>query len=415
VFLSVRRRHAALWVKEEWMRGYLTTLKSISKFLFVVLAAMALTSLLICLLTITNPWTVDVVTAQAPARATPGSGFILHFDTTLAQFEVITLPTLANTARRPHDLLPSPSGEASSGPAGDEIWYTDPVADKIGHLVYTATNDYTITEFNLPQGSEPFEIAEYNGYLWFTARRGDWIGRLEISTTNIVSFALTANSQPWSIDIGSDGSIWFTEKQANQLGRLIVTDTNDFDLIEYPISQAGSQPDGLLVVPLSAPNPDVVFFTITAPPDQNRLGLLDLASNSLILTDPLPAPSYPVNLAIANANNDLWFTELSGNRLSFVSFGTFTIPRGYVVPTAGSQPYDLAVDPNGVVWFTERAGRNMGRLSLEMTMAQFTEYAVPSQLGPIWLQGIALDSQDNLWLAAFTPQAIYLPAILKGS
>jgi streptogramin lyase len=344
--------------------------------------------------------------AKVDSAATLGNGFILRFDPTLTQFQVITLPTVAGRPRQPHSLA------VISHSTNDEIWYTDLGTDRIGRLIYTTTNEYAFTEFDLPVGSEPFDLVANNGYIWFTARSGNWIGRLEINTTQLVTFPVpTANSTPWSIDIGSDDSIWFTEKAASKLGRLIVADTNNFTFMEYPTLGTDAQPQGLTVVHQSLF--DLVWYSETVSP--NRLVMLDLAQlppNNYIATEPLPSPSYPVNLA--HRGDNIWFTQLLANKVSRILLGTFTDIVSYPVPTANSQPYDLVVDSNKDVWFTERVGGHLGRHRNGVSVLD--EYAVPAYLRPIWLQGTALASQNSntIWLAGFVPHSVYLPAILKG-
>ncbi len=336
---------------------------------------------------------------EAISAVTPGDGFILRFDPTVTQFQVITLPTVAGQPRQPHSLA------IIANSTNDEIWYTDLGADKIGRLIYTDTNDYTFTEIALPADSEPFDLVANDGYIWFTARGGNWIGRLEISTIQLFTF--TVNTAPWSIDVGSDGSIWFSAKEANQLGQLIVTDTNDFAVISYPIPTANSQPHGLTVV--LGPSEDRIWFTDTNPA-QNRLALLNLALDKFITATTLPEPSYPVNLV--NDGDDIWFTELLGNKISRFHIATLAFPVQYDVPTTHSQPYDLVVAANGDVWFSERTGGNLGKLANNADTP--IEYALPAWLSPIWLQGIALGGQNKVWLAGFVPRQIYLPAIFKG-
>ena len=333
-----------------------------------------------------------------------GPAFLLRFDPTISQFQVITLPV---QFKNPHSLAIVDNG------SNQDIWFTDPGANGLGRLTYTATNDLATAFYSLPSGSVPVDLIARGEYLWFTAREGNWIGRLEISTTQIVSFPIpTQNSMPLSIDIGSDGSIWFTEHNANQLGRLIVTDTMNFSWFEYSLPFTGSRPSGLAVVPI--PGADRIWFSSTSQ-TQSRVALMNLAVQppnnffTVVTFSEATDPSYPLNLV--HDQDNMWFTELLGNRLGKIHIATLVIPVFFNVPTANSQPYDIIV-AKGDVWFTERLGERLGYL--EKNANTPIEYPVPAYLSPIWLQGVAVDQQDKIWLAGFPPVRSYLPAIFKG-
>ncbi len=342
------------------------------------------------------------VTAETPARGqaiqtetSASNGYLLRFDTTITQFNVITLPTVTGESRRPESVVV----------VGNDIWYTDPGVNRIGRLVYTDTTHYEFFEIQLPTGSTPFDMVENGGYLWFTTQNGDWIGRLEISTTAVVSFPLTSGSVPWRLDVAADGSIWFTERTANKLGHLVVTDTTNYSLTEYDIPENASNPEGIAV------GGTKVWFGETAPADNTKViefNTLQLPPDDFKTISAIPGSGYPVNLMFDGEN--LWTTELLGNNLSWVKTSTLGSIFQYPVPTVNAQPYNL-VRTTGYVWFTERTGRQLGRYYIER--GQFTEYPMPLE-PPFWTTGIGADGAGNIWVTGFEIQQVYLPLVLKG-
>ena len=363
-------------------------------------------------LTFTAIWTLETGSAAvapeaAPqAQATSGGAYLLRFDPTITQFQVITLPASFD---QPHQLA------VVANSTNRDVWFTDLTADKIGRLTYTDTNDFEVTAYDLPANSEPFDLLVQSGFVWFTARKGNYIGRLTISSGLTATFPLpTPDSLPLNLSLGSDGSFWFVEQGAGQLGRLVVTDTNDSALTEYPIPAVYTQPQGLTLVNQSGL--DQVWFSvrdITAP-NFHRIIQFDPSQpppDDFKSTGPLSNPSNPVNLD--SRGNDIWFTELWGNNISLVFFSTFGFADRVPVPTANSQPYDLTIAPNGDIWFSERTGRKLGQLVEGMSGAQITEFAIPQSLSSAWLQGVALDDQDRVWLTAFVPASVYLPLVLR--
>lgn len=97
---------------------------------------------------------------------------------------------------------------------------------------------------------------------------------------------------------------------------------------------------------------------------------------------PLPQPgSYPGQLALEDGGGAVWVTERDGNRL-----GRFDVAAGewaeYIIPTAGSQPWGLALDGAGGLWFAESAGNKIGRLDL--ASGAIDEYPVPTPDSEPW-------------------------------
>lgn len=102
-----------------------------------------------------------------------------------------------------------------------------------------------------------------------------------------------------------------------------------------------------------------VWFTL---PDANAIGSLELTGTEPVYTQyPLPTPdSEPYRLVVAAGQ--VWFTQRQGNRI-----GRLTIADGllveYPVPTAASQPTGIDVAPDGRVWFAESAGNQLAVLT----------------------------------------------------
>ncbi|MBI5181885.1 MAG: hypothetical protein HZA06_03110 [Nitrospirae bacterium] len=95
--------------------------------------------------------------------------------------------------------------------------------------------------------------------------------------------------------------------------------------------------------------------------------------------------------------------------------------KEFSIPTPYSQPFKIAVDKNGIVWFTEQGSDALGRF--DPKAAKFSEHPLPSAKGAgarRWkfsetekkaftggfsvssvgsLAGIAIDSKGNIWFA----------------
>jgi streptogramin lyase len=72
----------------------------------------------------------------------------------------------------------------------------------------------------------------------------------------------------------------------------------------------------------------------------------------------------------------------------------------YALPTAGSSPEGVTVTANGVAWFTESNGNQIGKVT---AAGQFAEYPIPPAQndsgGP---QGITVGADNNLWFTTYS-------------
>jgi streptogramin lyase len=349
----------------------------------------------------------------APAeRDSAQVGRVLRFDPVGESFESFTVPT---GGASPHSV------DVVSNSTNLDVWFTEPEADKIGRLVYTATNDYAFYEYPVSAGGEPLNLVAdgERGLVWFTERAGNRIGRLELDSGGApyVGFGVpTANSRPAGIDLAPDGSVWFTEMGADQIGHLVVTSTTDFDLAEYEIPQFSGLPSASDPYGIYVENPDRIWFAETARDQLVRFQPstypFDKEAAFAGAGQLQESGGYLYNLTYDPANSLLWVSELLGNRVSFYFPGTLPGLQ-YPVPTPNSRPYDLAADSAGTLWFSEQRGGKLGKLvrvGAGFTITQ--EYAVP--LPNARPEGVAVDAQDKVWLAASSWEKVYLPLVGKN-
>lgn len=63
------------------------------------------------------------------------------------------------------------------------------------------------------------------------------------------------------------------------------------------------------------------------------------------------------------------------------------------VPTPNSFPHEIIVDNNGIVWFAEKEGNNIGKFDPQTE--EFTEYKIPTQSSKT--PGVEADDSGNIW------------------
>jgi streptogramin lyase len=126
-------------------------------------------------------------------------------------------------------------------------------------------------------------------------------------------------------------------------------------------------------------------------------------------THPLPPPhqpkEYPVDPELAKYLSSI---NLGGGRTTWTyDLKAFPRPRGadtkviiteYQIPRAGSSPHDVAVDREGMVWYDDFQGANIGRL--DPRTGEFKEWTLPTLRPGLLVNAltIELDKQGNPWL-----------------
>jgi streptogramin lyase len=87
----------------------------------------------------------------------------------------------------------------------------------------------------------------------------------------------------------------------------------------------------------------------------------------------VPTAAAGPNEIAMGPDGALWFTEFSGNKVGRITTaGTIT---EYRVPTPASNPAEIAPGPDGALWFTEYSGNKIGRIT---TAGVIAEYPVPT-------------------------------------
>jgi virginiamycin B lyase len=96
---------------------------------------------------------------------------------------------------------------------------------------------------------------------------------------------------------------------------------------------------------------------------------------------------------VAEAPGRLWFTLPAENMIGslVVSSTTTNTIQYYPVPTANSEPYDLAY-ADGVIWFTERLGNKLGRL--EISTGEIEEFSIPTVFYVNYLPLVGVDQAE---------------------
>lgn len=127
--------------------------------------------------------------------------------------------------------------------------------------------------------------------------------------------------------------VWFTESGADRIGRLIYTATSEYLYEPYGLP-AGSKPLSLIA------SDDVIWFTA---PGADAVGRLDPSTGDVEMFE-VGAGTYPADLAVG-PNGHIWFTQMMADQLAEL---VITSTTDYAVnvytdsPLSGGRPRGIA-------------------------------------------------------------------------
>jgi streptogramin lyase len=249
-------------------------------------------------------------------------------------------------------------GGMTQGPKGKDIWFTEPLNNKIAKI----DKHGKLTEFVLPEpGTFPQDITVGpDDNLWFTAgfaagapgseNAPPKIGRIT-RAGEITEFALSsAEGPPHEITTGPDGNLWFTRPLGNRIGRITV----DGLVTNFVVPTPNSRPDGITSGPDGA-----LWFTERLA---DKVGRLTTAG--LFTEVPLPPLALGVRrpaFITAGPDRNVWITEISAKSIARITPGG--VVTEFPVPS-NATPVGITAGPDGDIWFTEPVPAIVGRLDV---------------------------------------------------
>jgi streptogramin lyase len=137
--------------------------------------------------------------------------------------------------------------------------------------------------------------------------------------------------------------------------------------------------------------PGRIWFTM---PENNAIGRLVVTTTVSFTEYGLPtANSQPYDLAYAE--DAIWFTERAGNKLGRLDVATGAIEE-FSLPTANSEPTGIAISPGGYIWYSGRNSNRLGRyLPASNTFEEFLFAKVGAQF-----EDVAAVSDTIVWATA---------------
>lgn len=174
---------------------------------------------------------------------------------------------------------------------------------------------------------------------------------------------------PSGMEFLPDGNLWFSEVVGNSMVKL---DPKDGSMVEYPfpwtnISLVDTLPAGIRVtIDVSGNRDRGAWFTSVG---LNAIGRFDIDTHEYSLY-PLPNPLSGPLIMQPGPGTTMVFSEITGNRVGTIDVHTKEI-KEYEIPTPLSLVQGVAVDAEGLIWWTGTGGSNFG--TVNVTSGEVTE------------------------------------------
>lgn len=269
--------------------------------------------------------------------------------------------------------------------ADGALWFTEQMQNKIGRLDPAAG---TFKEYPLKvENSGPHGlVADREGNIWFTGNFAHYIGKLDPKTGAVTEYKMPDEKaeDPHTAVFDTQGMLWFTVQVGNFVGRL---DPKSGKVELQKVPTTNSHPYGIQIDSRGVP-----FFCEFA---SNKLASID-PKTMAIREYPLPEDVRPRRIAI-DAGDQVYFTDFARGHLGRLDPKTGETKLWHSPGGAGSNPYGIAITPDGMVWFSESGVKPNTLVRFDPKTESFAKTTIPSGGGTV--RNMAATSDGRVYIA----------------
>jgi virginiamycin B lyase len=308
------------------------------------------------------------VVTGASGRAAGASVGVLNV--TIREWDVPT------PKARPHDPAVSPDGA---------LWVAEQEANKLGRLD-PATGEFREFPLTTPHSGPHGLVADRDGNIWYTGNYAALIGKLDPRTGMVNEYRMPnpAAKDPHSLAFDKAGILWFTLQGANMAGRF---DPRSGNMELKPVPTPNAHPYGIEVNHHGVP-----YFC-----EFGANHLAEISPKNLTITEhALPEGARPRRLAIA-ADDRIYYSDFVRGFLGRFDPATGTVKEWASPGGAKSQPYGIAITPDGMVWYSEAGVQPNTVVRFDPKTETFSSAPIPSGGGVV--RNMVATKDGKLYLA----------------
>jgi streptogramin lyase len=336
--------------------------------------------------------------AHAPANSEHPS-YLYRYDPLTHSFLTITLASNA-----------MPIGLAVTGTQPADIWVAEYGLNQITRVTFTSTVDYALTTYPLTStpNNRPARIAVHGNEVWFTQPGANRIGRLNALSGELQEFydhGLPPNAGLSDIKVTPDHTVWIGAPGAQSLLRLTVNSPDDYT---FAVITDVLRP-GFEVAP--------AFLAVT---DDGEVWLTMRKTSARQVAHFTPAtqafvwPTMPAGSqleGVAAAGGYAWYADPGRHMIDQVQYETWPRINSFGPIT---RPREIAAAGPAEFWVTQDDGRgSLGHFVYTSTVS-FEIASWPLPVARLQLGGIAATSDGGVWIAAYVPKSVYLPFVARN-
>jgi virginiamycin B lyase len=254
----------------------------------------------------------------------------------------------------------------------------------------SAASTFTLTEFAVPAGSHPHDVAPAtDGGVWYTGQGNGTLGYLDPTTGEVREIPLEPGSAPHGVIVGPDGAPWITDGGLNAIVR-VDPGTKDVTVFQLPRNRANAN-----LNTATFDRDGVLWFT----GQSGIYGRLDPGKRPVEVFD-APRGAGPYGIT-TTATGDVWYASLAGSHIARID----RVTREATVvepPTKGQGARRVWSDSRGRVWIAEW---NAGQVAMhDPASGTWREWRLPGSDPQAY--AVYVDDEDAVWLTDFGGNAI---------
>jgi virginiamycin B lyase len=265
------------------------------------------------------------------------------------------------------------------------LWFTEQLVSKLGRLD-PATGKFKEYPLKGDNDGPHGLVADRDGNIWYTGNFAGHIGKLNPKSGEVTQYKMpdAKAEDPHTPVFDAHGTLWFTVQVGNMVGRLDPK-TGKIDLVVAPTKEA--RPYGIQVNSKGVP-----FFCEFGT---NKMAKID--PKTMKITEyPLAEGVRPRRMALA-ADDTVYFTDYEKGHLGRLDPATGAVKMWDSPGGAKSDPYGIAITPDGMVWYSESGVTPNTLIRFNPKTEEFARAEIPSGGGTV--RNMAVTSDGRIYLA----------------